>query len=108
MEGFSGHDGTACGFSWLKDVFGYFDGKVGVGEQMNALDALMYNLVEGAKPPYTAGTGGRSGGNVGGGASDDSKLPSLRDITTGDKIGASILTSVLVALLIAFSAFLII
>lgn len=105
MDRFQGHDGTACGYTWLNG--GGFDGKVGVGEQMNALDAIMYNLVADAKAPVTDKTGGTSKGDANGGRSDDSKLPTLREITMGDKVGAGILTAVLVALMLAFSSYLI-
>ncbi|KAK0383589.1 hypothetical protein NLU13_9500 [Sarocladium strictum] len=107
MDRFAGHDGTACGFSWLADQFGAFDGKVGVGEQMNALDAIMYNLLEDANPPVTADNGGTSRGNVDGGVSDDSKTPTLRAITMADKVGAGFLTALMVAGMLGFSAYLI-
>jgi len=87
--GFKGIPGTACGFSW-QDVG--FDGMVGVGEQMNALSAVMYNLVADAAVPITANTGGTSVGNVGGG-SNDKHLGELAAITTGDRVGAGLLTT---------------
>lgn len=107
IENFKGHDGTACGFSWLTDDFDAFDGKVGVGPQMNALDAIMYNLVADAKSPVTADTGGTSGSDTDGGVSADSKLPKLSDITTGDKVGAGILTAVMIGIMAAFATYLI-
>jgi mannan endo-1,6-alpha-mannosidase len=108
MENFAGHDGTACGFTWLpNDKTGPFDGKIGVSAQMNAVDAFMYNLVADAKPPVTHKTGGTSKGNPGGGVSDDKKLDQDRPITMGDKVGGGFLTVLLSAAMVAFVIFLV-
>ncbi|KAL2202626.1 mannan endo-1,6-alpha-mannosidase [Sarocladium strictum] len=105
IENFQGHDGTACGFTWLEHNNGPFDGKVGVGEQMNALDAFMYNLVEDARPAVTNKTGGTSKGNAGGGRSDKDKLPRDRPITMADKVGAGFVTAILLGIMIAFVSY---
>lgn len=107
IETFKGHDGTACGFTWLPRDEGPFDNSVGPGEQMNALDAVMYNLVEKAKPPVTAKKGGTSKGDVNGGVSDDEKTKIMRDITTADRVGAGIVTAILIGGMLAFCAYLI-
>lgn len=107
IENFRGHDGTACGFTWLPSNKGPFDGKVGLGSQMNAVDAFMYNLVADPRPPVTNATGGTSKGNSGGGVSDKKKLPADRPLTTGDKVGAGFVTALLVAGMAVFVAYLI-
>ncbi|KAI2604831.1 glycoside hydrolase family 76 protein [Hypoxylon fragiforme] len=89
---FKGAAGTGCGFSWLQQAT--FDGSYGVGEQLNALQAVMAPLVEQAPIPYTADTGGSSVGNVNAGSgSDDDKIAQPRAITVADRAGAGILTT---------------
>ncbi|KAI1662925.1 glycoside hydrolase family 76 protein [Daldinia decipiens] len=88
---YKGPAGTACGFSWLQQAT--FDGISGVGEQMNALQAVMAPLVHLAQAPYTSETGGSSQGNPNAGASDSDKIEQPRPITAGDKAGAGILTT---------------
>lgn len=101
---FSGIDGTACGFTWVPK--GTFDGLVGVGPQMNALCAVMYNLVKRVKPPATTDNRGTSKGNPNGGQSDTEALPNrLRDITMADKAGAGIVTVLLVGAIVAGCVF---
>ncbi|KAI1464562.1 glycoside hydrolase family 76 protein [Daldinia caldariorum] len=87
---YKGPDGTACGFSWLDSSF---DGITGVGEQMNAMQAVMAPLAHLAQAPYTSENGGSSQGNPNAGAQDSSKIEQPRTITTGDKAGAGILTA---------------
>ncbi|RDA90777.1 hypothetical protein CP533_3605 [Ophiocordyceps camponoti-saundersi (nom. inval.)] len=78
-----------CGFKWAT---GSFDGKTGAGQEMSVLAAVSSLLIDSAKPPVTAKSGGTSEGNPdAGGAGDDFRKQS-RPITTGDKAGASILT----------------
>ncbi|GKT46099.1 mannan endo-1,6-alpha-mannosidase DCW1 [Colletotrichum spaethianum] len=104
-DGFKGHPGTACGFSWLN---GTFDGLVGVGPQMSSLQAIVYNLVSSADAPVTASTGGNSTGNVNGGKSDDGSStanPTYAPITTADKAGAAILTILVTAGVIGGTVF---
>lgn len=47
-KGFAGQAGTACGFSW-SGTNSTFDGLTGVGEQMNALSAVVSTLSLNAK-----------------------------------------------------------
>ncbi|KAH7129612.1 family 76 glycosyl hydrolase [Dactylonectria estremocensis] len=104
-EGFNGHAGTACGFSWLGDTF---DGLVGVGPQMSSLQIIMYNLVQSASGPVTAKTGGDSEGNAGGGTKDggsETGRPAYKEITTGDKFGAAVITMIFTAGVVAGTAF---
>ncbi|KAJ2901677.1 cell wall glycosyl hydrolase [Zalerion maritima] len=88
--GFNGIAGTACGFKWTT---GGFDGNVGVGQQMNALSAVMYTLVDKRAIPATEDTGGTSKGNVNAGRINDDKLPTPKPITTADKVAAGFLTT---------------
>lgn len=88
---YKGPDGTACGFSWLQQST--FDGITGVGEQMNALQAVLGALKDNAPAPFTSDNGGSSVGNANAGANDDDKIAQPRAITTGDRAGAGILTA---------------
>jgi mannan endo-1,6-alpha-mannosidase len=72
-----------------------------VGEQMNAMSVIYTMLVDDAITPYTTITGGSSVINVNGGSSDSGKYQYLRDITTPDKVGAGIVTSIITACLVA-------
>lgn len=103
---FDGHPGTACGLKWTTE--GEFDGDYGVGEQMNALSALIYNLVDSTDSPVTNGTGGTSQGDPSAGGSDEDKLKEFGPITTGDRIGAGFLTTFILAGIIAGVAFVVI
>jgi mannan endo-1,6-alpha-mannosidase len=91
---FKGHQGTACGFSWLQNET--FDGSVGVGQQMNAMSIIYTQLLEDVVTPYTSSTGGSSVGDPNAGASDSAKIPTPKAITSGDRAGAGILTAVIV------------
>lgn len=102
---FTGHAGTACGFDW--DPVGTFDGLTGVGEQMNALSAVMYTLADKAPAPRTQKSGGTSKGDVNGGSSDSDRLKTYAPITTGDRVGAGFLTTLLCAGVLGGTSFLI-
>ncbi|KAL2760435.1 glycoside hydrolase family 76 protein [Sodiomyces alcalophilus JCM 7366] len=103
-EGFPGIPGTACGLRWHPR--GVFDGLVGVGEQMNALSAVMYTLLQpGRTAPVTAETGGSSRGNPGAGMEPHSwDMPA---ITTGDQVAAGFLTSGIALSLVACCIFMV-
>ena len=83
---YRGTPGTACGFRWTTEGF---DGSAGVGEQMNALAAVMSMLADQVKAPVTADTGGTSKGDPGATGREQVKE---REITGGDRVGAGILT----------------
>ncbi|KAI2611879.1 glycoside hydrolase family 76 protein [Hypoxylon sp. NC1633] len=101
---YKGPDGTACGFSWLQQAA--FDGTTGVGEQMNALQAVVAMLGGAAPAPYTSATGGSSEGNPNAGAdNDDDKIELPRAITTADRAGAGILTALVLGGLVGGMAF---
>jgi mannan endo-1,6-alpha-mannosidase len=106
--GFNGIPGTACGFAWTA---GAFDGSVGVGQQMNALSAVMYTLVGGpgtaVKTPVTSSTGGTSVGNVNAGMQTTSPLGVVAPITTRDRVAAGFLTTAVVLSVVGGSVFVI-
>lgn len=90
-SGFSGIPGTACGFKWTT---GQFDGSVGVGQQMNALSAIMYTLVNRvARTPVTADTGGTSVGDANAGMQTTSPTQRFEPATTKDRVAAGFLTT---------------
>jgi mannan endo-1,6-alpha-mannosidase len=60
---------------------------------MNVLGAVSSLLINAVEPPVTNMTGGTSVGDPDAGShSEKTNTKQLRDITTGDKAGASILT----------------
>jgi mannan endo-1,6-alpha-mannosidase len=90
---FKGEPGTACGFSWLTSEF---DGQTGVGEQMNALDTLMYTMIDKVELPATTANRGTSKGNPNGGSSGGDINIKFAPITTGDRVGAGFLTTLVI------------
>ncbi|KAK2802877.1 hydrolase 76 protein [Onygenales sp. PD_10] len=88
-----GPDGTQCGLKWTT---GQFDGDLGVGEQMSALEVIQSNLIEKVAPPVTNATGGTSKGDPGGGYDQEDPLDEIytRRITPGDQAGAGVVTGV--------------
>ncbi|KAK8015174.1 putative DFG5 protein [Apiospora arundinis] len=87
-----GGNGQMCGFAWEQ---GGFD-KPSAVHQMNVLGALTGLMMKDAKPPVTNATGGTSKGDANAG----NKLQELRPvapITAADRVGAGILTSLVLA-----------
>jgi mannan endo-1,6-alpha-mannosidase len=104
--GFKGISGTACGSHWTQGAT--WDGENGVGQQMSALSAVFYSQVLNwaVSSPYTAETGGTSIGDASAGTStDEDSLSTLAAITTGDRVGAGILTTFTLAGLLGGCAF---
>ncbi|KAJ5682997.1 Mannan endo-1-6-alpha-mannosidase DCW1, partial [Penicillium macrosclerotiorum] len=93
-----GDTGTYCGFRWSS---GSYDGTTGVGQQMGVLEALQGLLAEKISGPLTSTTGGTSEGNSAAGTSSDETESEIRysKITTADRVGASILTALVVCLM---------
>ncbi|KAH6874760.1 glycoside hydrolase [Thelonectria olida] len=90
-----GDNGRTCGFKWKSGVF---DGKIGVGQQMNVLAAVSSLLMEKTPAPVTAKTGGTSKGNSDAGTGGDGKyLGGDKPLSTGDKAGAGIITFLVLA-----------
>ncbi|KAK2603496.1 mannan endo-1 [Conoideocrella luteorostrata] len=100
---YKGPQGSACGYSWLAP--GKFDGFVAVGAMMNALDAIMYNLVAKAAPPVTAKEGGTSKGDPSAGSGGTEDPTKLKPLTTADKVGAGIITMLFVVGALGSTAF---
>ncbi|RAL10192.1 glycoside hydrolase family 76 protein [Aspergillus homomorphus CBS 101889] len=101
-----GHTGTFCGMQWTT---GTYDGSLGVGQQMSALEAIQTLLVQSVAGPLTHQTGASSkgDGSAGTGTSDSSRDPSaLRPITAGDRVGAAILAVGAIALMLGSTLFL--
>lgn len=93
-----GTDGHTCGLNW-GHTDGW-DGFYGLGEQMSALEALQNRLIWTKPPPLTIETGATSEGNgsAGTGVHDSSTLSNELDITSKDKAGAAILTTIIILL----------
>ncbi|KAL4898729.1 glycosyl hydrolase family 76-domain-containing protein [Aspergillus ambiguus] len=91
--------GNACGLRWTRGAD--FDGSTGVGEQMAALEVFQANLVDSVEKRVTASTGGISKGDPNAGADtsdEDSVGIDTGHIGTGDRVGAGILTAIVVGL----------
>ncbi|KAH6632938.1 mannan endo-1,6-alpha-mannosidase DCW1 precursor [Boeremia exigua] len=90
----AGEDQVSCGLRWIDN--GKNDGSLGVGEQMAALEivqALLYPTVDG---PATAERGGISKSDPdAGNKTPADHAANLNSVTTSDKLGASILTIVI-------------
>jgi mannan endo-1,6-alpha-mannosidase len=84
-----GADGNQCGLQWTT---GSFDGSMGVGEQMSVLEVIQSNLIGQVSGPVTNATGGTSKGDPSAGSGAQPAI-NLNTITTGDKAGAGILTT---------------
>ncbi|KAH8816565.1 glycoside hydrolase family 76 protein [Xylogone sp. PMI_703] len=90
-----GASGNQCGVRWTTQQF---DGSAGVGEQMSALEVVQANLIDSVKESVTADTGGTSKGNPSaGGTHTDTQSLNTSPVTTGDRIGAGIVTAILVS-----------
>ncbi|KAH8746376.1 cell wall glycosyl hydrolase [Diaporthe sp. PMI_573] len=86
-------DGIACGFKWTGSTN---DGTSGVGQQMSALQAVLFTLDGPA--PLSATTGGTSSGDSSGGSDKtDKSIDPTKPITMGDRAGAGILTAMALA-----------
>jgi mannan endo-1,6-alpha-mannosidase len=90
----AGIDGNQCGLKWTTQAN---DGSLGVGEQMSALEVVQSTLIDSVPGPVTNTTGGTSKGNNAAGTNVDDNPLMFNTITTGDKAGAGILTTALMA-----------
>lgn len=93
-----GANGRMCGLSWSKGAA--WDGTMGVGQQMSAMEVVQSNLIQQVKGPVTNNTGGTSLGNPSAGSSPDPLLPDAPP-TTAAKAGAGVLTAVVLLLSIS-------
>nr|POF05887.1 mannan endo-1,6-alpha-mannosidase dcw1 [Quercus suber] len=90
-----GTDGVTCGTRWNVNAF---DGLIGVGQQMCALEVIQGMLIDTAIGPVTNFTGGISVGDPSAGSGDDNvAIRPLRPITTADRAGAGILTAMILS-----------
>ena len=91
-----------CGFRWTT---GSYDGSTGVGQQMNALSALLSLLIDEpyVKPPLTNTTGATSVGNpnAGMGGTGAGTGSNTKPVTGADRAGAGILTALTLSSLMA-------
>ena len=88
-----GTDGNQCGLKW--NTAGNDGQFMGVGEQMAALEVVLANLIEAAPDQYTANDGGSSKGNPGAGTGGKNHIVTYNPITTADRAGAGILTTII-------------
>lgn len=90
-----GDNGRQCGLSWSKNPPAW-DGTQGVGQEMAAMSALFVNLLplKDVTAPVTNETGGTSEGNVNAGSDSPIEFQPSKPATTGDKVGAGILTTI--------------
>lgn len=94
----AGTNGTTCGLRWYNN--GQNDGSFGVGEQMAAMEIIQNLLVDQVAGPVTESKGGTSKSDPTAGSDPEVDPVVFSDITTGDKAGAGILTTlVLVGIL---------
>lgn len=88
-------EGTVCGHKWTESAF---DGQWGLGEAMSALEVIQSTLIDEVLPPATAKDRGTSQGDPSGGMGGDRtemRAPDLGVTTTGDRVGAGMLTTVI-------------
>jgi mannan endo-1,6-alpha-mannosidase len=91
-----GSDGKHCGIRWTKKA--EWDGTVGLEQQMSVLGVLNAIMVPfKAQGPYNADNGGTSKSDPHGGTNTKNTL-GPKDVETGDKVGAGILTAVFIIL----------
>jgi mannan endo-1,6-alpha-mannosidase len=94
-------NGNQCGSAWYQSEF---DGRTGMEQEISASDLFSVNLIpfiHGAPQkvlgPLTSSTGGSSTSNPNAGMNDHSNEVQFAPTTTGDRVGAGILTAVFVA-----------
>jgi len=93
-----GDNGQTCGLRWTNGP--KWDGSYGVGEQMSALEVLQSNLIAKVDGPVTNSTGGTSKGNPAAGTGGDASPLGTPDITTGDRIGAGFVTTLVLVVVL--------
>jgi mannan endo-1,6-alpha-mannosidase len=90
-----GSNGRMCGLSWSKGAD--WDGTQGVGQEMAAMSVIFVNLLPlvDIAPPVTNTTGGTSTGNPNAGAQSVANPAAIKPATEGDKVGAGIVTTLI-------------
>ncbi|KAF1963193.1 mannan endo-1,6-alpha-mannosidase DCW1 precursor [Byssothecium circinans] len=94
----SGTEAT-CGLKWTLN--GQNDGSVGVGENMAALEVMQNLLIPQAAGPVTETGGGVSKSDPNAGAGAKTTTVVFDEVTTGDKAGAGILTTLILVVILA-------
>jgi len=84
---------NACGLRWTKGA--EYDGSTGVGEQMAALEVFQSLLSPDSPGPANNVTGTSKGDPSAGTAPDKESIVPPSEITTGDKIGAGFMTTLI-------------
>jgi mannan endo-1,6-alpha-mannosidase len=96
-----GTSGRKCGFYWRNGTFydPSIDKTSGAGEAMSVLAAVSSLMVEfpGTSEPVTNLTGGTSVGDPNAGSRSGTTPQPWKDLTTGDRVGAGILTALMLA-----------
>ena len=85
--------GNVCGLKWTQQE--QYDGSFGVGEQMAAMEIFQSNLISKVSGPLTNKTGGTSVGNPSAGSNSGQSLIMFDTITTADRAGAGVMTSLI-------------
>lgn len=103
-----GANGRMCGLKWTNHS--RFDGSMGVGQQMAAMEVVLANMIEGAPAPVTEKSGGTSTGDPGAGGSDMGRtdpfsVAAVTPVSTAGKAGAYILTILAILGLLAGCGF---
>ncbi|CAG8958539.1 hypothetical protein HYFRA_00009854 [Hymenoscyphus fraxineus] len=89
-----GDNGRTCGLSWSS---GKWDGTKGVGQEMAAMSAIFVNLIDLVPigSPLTNATGGTSESNPNAGSGSSDTLEPIKPATQADRVGAGILTTLI-------------
>ena len=92
-----GDDKKHCGRRWYQDEW---DGFKGLEEQMSALGIFSTQMItqnqQKSQAPLTSNTGGTSESDPNAGGGNQTESEKLREITTGDRAGAGVVTVVFV------------
>jgi mannan endo-1,6-alpha-mannosidase len=96
MQCSGGDDGNTCGLKWTQGS--NYDGSAGPGEQMAALEVFQSNLNHLTAGPLGKDTGATSKGDPNAGSDTSNEMFVLQPITTGDRVGATFLTLLIVGI----------
>jgi mannan endo-1,6-alpha-mannosidase len=87
----AGEDQQTCGLRWWQN--GVNDGDFGVGQQMSAMEVIQNLLIDEVPGPVTMKTGGTSKSDPSAGSEVIIAPTTPGAVTTGEKAGAGILTT---------------
>lgn len=94
-----GTNGTQCGFRWYD---GIYDGNIGAGQEMCALEVMQSLLITQAAAPVTSSSGGTSKGDASAGTGTGTTVDLHEyNITATDRGGAWALTAILSILMLS-------